>query len=279
MGAACGSTRRRAGRCALRPGASTMPSTGRRRPAGQRSSERRFRSRKSWPTRSTPTPGGGSSERCSACRSCSRTTLSVWSSSSRREQLSRTITSHRPDVRRPGRDRIDECAPRRRRTPAHGALPLRLAAGRGHDLELRGGATPGRTPRVHLLPVRRPSWLHRLRRNRRARGTVRRIAGVPPRARRADPRLPGHARALAGDGVMVFFNDPLPVEDHQLQAIPVLSTGRVHRYPWAVPGGSRSQPVRESRCPLQQCIAPRARFRVRRSPVRPPSRPSTAAGR
>jgi class 3 adenylate cyclase len=33
------------------------------------------------------------------------------------------------------------------------------------------------------------------------------------------PRYEGTLEHFAGDGVMVFFNDPLPVEDHELQAV------------------------------------------------------------
>ena len=45
------------------------------------------------------------------------------------------------------------------------------------------------------------------------------LRAVPRDARRADPGLRRHAGAFAGDGLMVFFNDPLPVEEHELQAI------------------------------------------------------------
>ena len=33
------------------------------------------------------------------------------------------------------------------------------------------------------------------------------------------PRYQGTLEHFAGDGVMIFFNDPLPVVDHELQAV------------------------------------------------------------
>ena len=70
-------------------------------------------------------------------------------------------------------------------------------------------AAPGRTPRLHLVPLLRPARLHRLRRDGRARGAVRRPPRVPRRARRAHPGVRRTLEHFAGDGVMVFFNDPL----------------------------------------------------------------------
>ena len=65
-----------------------------------------------------------------------------------------------------------------------------------------------RPPRVRHVPVRGPPRVHLLRRDGRARGAVR---GAPPYHEAIGELIPAYGGTLehfAGDGILVFFNDP-----------------------------------------------------------------------
>ena len=52
------------------------------------------------------------------------------------------------------------------------------------------------------------------------------------------PAYEGTLEHFAGDGVMVFFNDPVPVEGHELQAIRLALAAQAGSPPWRRAGGS-----------------------------------------
>ncbi len=74
---------------------------------------------------------------------------------------------------------------------------LLAAAGRVDPRGRRRRPAREPSPRHHG-GVPRPARLHRLRRDRRARGGDGRALRIPPRDGAAHPRVPGHARALHG---------------------------------------------------------------------------------
>ena len=199
-----------------------MPSTGRRRQAAPASSESRSRSRTSSRTWSTPIPAPGSSERCSGYRSCSRTHSSAWSLSCVvRRSRSRTITSRSSQTFADQaaialtNARLIEAVERQRTELSRFVSPQvadlissedgqRLLTGHRAYIsclfsDLRGFAAFTETAAPEEL-------FDVLREYHRVLGEL-------------IPAYQGTLEHFADDGVMVFFNDPLPVKDHELQAI------------------------------------------------------------
>ena len=67
--------------------------------------------------------------------------------------------------------------------------------------------------------VHRPARLHRLHRDRGARGGDGRAARVSRRVGRVVMAHDGTIEHFAGDGVMILFNDPMPVAEPELAAV------------------------------------------------------------
>ena len=90
---------------------------------------------------------------------------------------------------------------------------------------LRAGGVGGRGENLAKSPARgqrgvlRPARLYRLHRSRRARGVDGGVAGVSHHPWTVIFRFQGTLERFAGDGLMVFFNDPLPCPDHAVQAV------------------------------------------------------------
>jgi class 3 adenylate cyclase/putative methionine-R-sulfoxide reductase with GAF domain len=108
---------------------------------------------------------------------------------------------------------------RRRRAATHGAGSVRLAAGGGAHLEHRRRAASRRAPRVHHIlfcDLRGFTVFAETAAPEELFDVLREYHGA---LGELIPHYEGTLEHFAGDGVMVFFNDPLPVEGHELQAV------------------------------------------------------------
>ena len=105
-----------------------------------------------------------------------------------------------------------------RATAAAATVPL--APARGRDRLLGRRVDPAQPPPAGRDVLRRPARLDELRRRGRAGGADARARGVPRHDRRS--RRGGSTRRSAfieGDGVQLFFNDPIEVPDAALRAV------------------------------------------------------------
>ncbi len=100
------------------------------------------------------------------------------------------------------------------------AAALPLPAARRADRRLRRRVVPREPPARDRRRLLRPPRLHDVRRGERARGGHGRAAGLPRGARRPDLPLRGNLERFAGDGLMVFFNDPVQCDDGPLARDP-----------------------------------------------------------
>ena len=166
----------------------------------------------------------------------------------------------RRDVaRRQAPARRQRPAARDRRPPAPGAVPVPVAPGRRARVDARGRAAARRPPAGRDRRVLRPARVHGLRRDRRARGAARRAsASTTPTMGRRSIEFDGTLEHFAGDGIHIFFNDPV------LQPRP--PAARPCAWPWrmrddvaALRGGW-----------AQARLRPRVRGRHRGRATRPP---------
>ena len=94
------------------------------------------------------------------------------------------------------------------------------AAGGRAAVICRRPAAPQRPSAGDHGALRRPARLHGVRREGGSRGGPRRLAPVPRNGwRPGGRRIRATLEHFAGDGLMVFFNDPTPMDDHQLAAV------------------------------------------------------------
>ena len=123
---------------------------------------------------------------------------------------------------RPGTRDHGAAAPARRdhRSPAVGARPLPVAAGRRPRLERGRRGDAGRPPPRDHRDVLRPAQFHGLLRN--APNPRRSSGSCAPTTRVMGPLIVAHEGTLehfAGDGFMTFFNDPVLQADHAARAV------------------------------------------------------------
>ena len=99
------------------------------------------------------------------------------------------------------------------------AAAFPAAAGGRSDRRVRCREAAGKpSPRDHR-PVLRPARLHRLLRKLRPGRRDGAAARISYRHRRDHFEYGGTLERFAGDGVMVIFNDPVPVDNPALQAV------------------------------------------------------------
>ena len=106
------------------------------------------------------------------------------------------------------------------RPPAHRAGALPLAPGRRAGLERRRRGAPGRPSAGHHGRLQRPARVHRRSPRRPSRRSCSTCSATTTREMgRMVMEYGGTLEHFAGDGILVFFNDPVPQPDHEARAV------------------------------------------------------------